>query len=328
MRSKSKLPFLPGPILDETFGSWLWRCAAQYHTSPGRFANSVMETVGGTPLGWDVDWDVAPPRRLLAALAKLSNFKVSELKYLIVPSISTTLPRAFRDAYCPKCFGDDLAGGVIYFRKVWLDAWTIVCPLHGCLLGRFSGRDYRPSHAITSHFPGRLSVKTDHGQLIAEEPAVCEVFVDSINPSAPNADDGVSSEKDTWLDRNMLKTIVGRDLLMIAGSEETYFLFQQLFGYARTRSFGCEDNLGNSSRWPKLRHPEACINVRVRAFFLANLLWNCIRSTDTRPRYYDRIVTTVGNSFMATDESNKVSRITDRWPAGERERWIHMFGRR
>jgi hypothetical protein len=69
----------------------------------------------------------------------------------------------------------------------------------------------------------------------------------------------------------MLRTIVGRDLLMIAGSEEAYFLFQELFGYARTRSFGCEDNLGNSSRWPTLRHPEACIGIRVRAFSLANL---------------------------------------------------------
>jgi len=69
----------------------------------------------------------------------------------------------------------------------------------------------------------------------------------------------------------MLWTIVGRDLLMIAGSEEAYFLFQELFGYARTRSFGCEDNLGNSSRWPTLRHPEACIDIRVRAFSLANL---------------------------------------------------------
>ena len=51
---------------------------------------------------------------LLRALEKVSNFRMIELEYLIVPCISTTLPRAFRDAYCPKCFGDDsLAGSSI-----------------------------------------------------------------------------------------------------------------------------------------------------------------------------------------------------------------------
>jgi hypothetical protein len=51
---------------------------------------------------------------LLLALEKVSNFRMIELEYLIVPCISTTLARAFRDANCPKYFGDDsLAGSSI-----------------------------------------------------------------------------------------------------------------------------------------------------------------------------------------------------------------------
>jgi hypothetical protein len=284
-----------------------------------------METVGGTPLGWDVDWDVAPPRKLLAAIAKLSNFKVSELQCLIVSRISTTLPRAFRDGYCPQCFEDDLIRGVIYFRRSWLDAWTIICPAHGCLLGLFSGRDYRPSHTSTTRCPVRLSLNTYNDQLTSEEPAVSKVFVHSIKPSTPDAGDGVLPSEDSWLDRDMLKTIVGRDLLMIAGSEKAFFLFQELFGYARTRSFGSTDDLGNTSCWPKLRHPKASIDVRVQAFFLANLLWNCLRSTENRPRYYDRIGSTVRNSLLGTDDSNKVSPVVDRWPADLRDRWTQLI---
>jgi hypothetical protein len=129
------------------------------------------------------------------------------------------------------------------------------------------------------------------------------------------------------LDPDMLRTVVGRDLLMIAGSEETYFLFQKLFGYARTRSFSGEGDLGNSSSWPTLRHPQACIDVRVRAYFLANLLWNCMRCGEHRPLYFVRIVSAARNSIQAGDESKKAFRITDRWPVDQHDRWMRLFAR-
>ena len=51
---------------------------------------------------------------LLLALERVSNFRMIELEYLIVPCISTTLTRAFRDAYVPNASGMiSLAGSSI-----------------------------------------------------------------------------------------------------------------------------------------------------------------------------------------------------------------------
>ena len=37
----------------------------------------------------------------------------------------------------PGVLEEDVERGVVYRRRDWLDAWTIVCKRHGCPLGQY-----------------------------------------------------------------------------------------------------------------------------------------------------------------------------------------------
>ena len=50
-----------------------------------------------------------------------------------------------RDAYCPRCFKEDVERRAVYTRRRWIDSWCLQCEVHGCLLGAYvhppSGRN-------------------------------------------------------------------------------------------------------------------------------------------------------------------------------------------
>ncbi len=79
------LPLICHPYLEETFGSWLHRCADSYCTTTGKFADSVLAMTGEPAITAQVDWDTAPPPQLLRAFSKVSPFTQSELEYLVAP---------------------------------------------------------------------------------------------------------------------------------------------------------------------------------------------------------------------------------------------------
>ena len=120
------LPLLPAPFLDETFGSWFARAAANYHTDVRGLASAILSSHGEKPPR-HLDLDTKPPEQLLVALTRYSRLHRSELERLIVPPSGSTLPARHRDVYCAACLAEDRLLGVVYARRAWLDAWTLVC---------------------------------------------------------------------------------------------------------------------------------------------------------------------------------------------------------
>jgi hypothetical protein len=86
------LNLIEHPYLDETFGSWLHRCAEDYYTTKTHFVAAVLNMAGEAPIRAGMDWDIAPPPQLLQALAKLSPLSLAELEYLVSPQTPATLP--------------------------------------------------------------------------------------------------------------------------------------------------------------------------------------------------------------------------------------------
>jgi TniQ len=164
-----RLPLIPTPYLDETLSSWLFRAAANYHLTTREFAKALI-ALEGQSLPRNCDFDAQPPEGLVAALAKHSGFRQSELERLIVRPTASTLAPAQRDAYCPECFVEDREQGIVYFRRPWLDAWTLACDKHHCLLGRFEALEYRQEGLdnVRALFPQR-------GKAYRRNPSVEEV---------------------------------------------------------------------------------------------------------------------------------------------------------
>lgn len=146
---------MPAPYLDETFGSWFARAAANYHTDVRGLASALV-SMDGQRLPRHLDLDTSPPEELLAALTRHSALRHSELERLIAIPGGSTLPQRHRDAYCGECLREDRERGIVYMRRAWLDAWTLVCDRHGCVLGRFEPIEYRVSEppSIKNLFPG------------------------------------------------------------------------------------------------------------------------------------------------------------------------------
>ena len=233
MNAVPQLPFLPPPCLDESFGSWFRRCARAYHTSRGDLMDGLLTTLGEQLATDLIDWDTEPPAQLLEALARRTALAQSELEHLLVRRGPTTLPRAYRDAYCPACFKADCSNGVIYTRRAWLDAWTLSCPIHKCLLGRFSGYEYASFAQQVTSFPLGLEADDSGERALREKPLVRPVPLSPVKERGAMPE-GYCSVVKHWHDPAMLQSIVGRDLLILAGSEWTDGVWYELFGYLRT----------------------------------------------------------------------------------------------
>jgi TniQ len=101
-----RLPLLPAPFLDETFGSWIFRAAVNYHMTTREFARGII-ALERQLLPHTCDFDTEPPEALITALTKRSGYRRSELERLIVRPTGATLRPRHRDAYCPKCMRED-----------------------------------------------------------------------------------------------------------------------------------------------------------------------------------------------------------------------------
>jgi hypothetical protein len=269
MRSRrDRLVLIPSPFGDETFGSWLRRSADAYHTTVRSFVNFVLGMDSQPRITPYLDWDTAPPPRLLEALASRSAISASKLEYLVVHKGPATLPPTYRDTYCSRCFEEDFALGAIYIRKAWLDAWTLSCPTHGCLLGRFSAFEYRQFGTMT-HFPQGLYSARDSDRIVRSNPVVGCVRLSE--PKATHVIDSKPFSRQPWFDPAMLKSMIGRDLMMIAGSEEANCLHQELFGFHRPAGYTWQGEDDKPVWWPAIQHPLASIDVRIHAAYVASL---------------------------------------------------------
>lgn len=317
------LPLICHPYLDETFGSWLHRCADAYCTTTGRFADSVLAMAGEAPITATVDWDAAPPPQLLRALTKVSPFTPSELEYLVVPATPATLPPQYRDTYCPTCFVEDSNRGPPYFRRAWLDAWTIHCPTHGCLLGRYSAYEYLGSHRETTRFPGGLRAASSSARRAAKRPSVRAV---QLPPLHGGEDDHWARYFDQpWFDARMLKEHIGRDLFALVGSEEANCLFSELFGFPRPIPYTWHRDDRDALWWPGISHPIASIDARVNVAYLASLLWHCFEGSECARKYFDFVKAQMRKTLMHPDCRRTNTEIFNRWSRDERFRWNQIF---
>jgi len=323
MNAVPQLPFLPAPFLEESFGSWFRRCARSYHTSRYNLMVAVLATVGEVPPEGSIDWDIDPPASLLEALAAQSPLLQSELEHLLIRRGPATLPPAYRDAYCPKCFMEDVAHGVLYTRRHWIDAWTLSCASHGCLLGRFSGYEYALSPREVTSFPYGMAAE-DHGErALREKPLVRAVQLPPLIEGGETCPKGYGSAARQWFDPAMLQSIVGRDLLMIAGCDWGEGVWFELFGYLRRWQAQWHNWDRKPLCWPQIQHPIASIDVRIPAAHLAGLIWNCLHESKVSRPYAERVVDAVSRRLNL--KWVRQPTLMDRWPRDERERWHTVF---
>jgi TniQ len=325
MGAIAKLPFIPAPFLDETFGSWFRRCANAYHTSSSHLMSSILNTAGAASVEDPVDWDTDPPEVLLESLARQTTLMQSELEYLIVRQGPGTLPPLLRDTYCLACFDKDLASKEPYIRRAWLDAWTITCPIHGCLLGRFSEYEFKASGGEVTCFPSGPYAPPSTDGAVREQMKVHDVSVHGLRQTDAISEESSALDLADCFDPAMLQSVVGRDLLIIAGSEAANALHSELFGGARPWRCVWHDVDRKPLWWPTIHHPIASIQVRVPAAQLAGLVWNCLREVPSSRPYKDRIIDSVRRKLKLQRLQLGGPALIDRWPREERERWRALY---
>ena len=97
------MPLIPDPIDDETFGSWLERCAVSHRCGSRKQLVDWVLAFDGVDLDQTgVDWDTEPPPRVLNALSRRTRFSVADLQRLVVRRGPSVLRYRERDAYCPR----------------------------------------------------------------------------------------------------------------------------------------------------------------------------------------------------------------------------------
>jgi hypothetical protein len=319
------LSLIPMPFGDETFGSWFGRCADSYRTTRTELMMAILKLNEGPRVPADFDWDTDPPAHLLKTIAKLTPVSVSEMEYLIVHKGPATLPPKYRDTYCPECFKQDRSIDAIYYRRAWLDAWTIHCPVHQCLLGRFSAYLYTDYLGRETGFPAGVYAAHPLDIPTREQPTVRDIGLRKLVPRGSSRRRFDCSSPDYWFDPDMLRSVVGRDLLIIAGSEQAMYLTFELFGEFRSTRFVWHDSNNEPLWWPDIRHPIGSIDTRVPAAQLAGMMWNCFRESKASARYFRRVVTAVKGSLSLRQGKRHPYDVTKRWSRVERDRWTAVF---
>jgi len=302
-QSVRRLPLIPTPFLDETLSSWLFRAAANYHLTTREFAKGLI-ALEGQSLPRNCDFDAKPPEGLMTALAKYSGFRRSELDRLIVSPAGSTLGPEQRDAYCPKCFVEDREQGIVYFRRAWLDAWTLTCERHHCLLGRFEPFEYRQEafDNVRAIFPQR-------GKAYRRNPSVEEVKLPRLLGELT-----LQPVLDVALLEDMLKSLAGRDLLLVMGSEAASDIVYDLTGAVRLRSAVWHDSSGVSCGPPELEQPLGDIRLRILSAYFASLLWQAFCGAE-RPKSPPALIP---ESSVRT----LLAPLIGRWPRDDRRRLV------
>ncbi len=302
------MPLLPVPCLDETLGSWLFRAAENYRMTLGEFAKGII-ALEHESLPRACDFDTQPPDALMAALTKYSGYRRSELERLVVHQTGSILPLEYRDAYCPECMREDRGQGVVYFRRAWLDAWALTCEKHHCLLGRFEPIEYRDEEppSICNLFPPRR-------EAYRLNPSVATVKLPAIQVALgpPTLDANMLTE--------MLKSLSGRDLLLVMGSEAANCLVYDLSGASRLWNLVWHDWNRRPRELTELEHPLGDIKTRLWAAYLATAVWQMI---------YDRPVSETAELMPLLGAAySHLNHRMNRWPLQERQRLAEALSER
>jgi hypothetical protein len=299
-----RLPLLPAPFLDETFGSWFERSAESYRMEVRDFASAILR-VDRHKLPRYFDLDCEPPEALLSALAKYSSLRRSELERLIVQPTAAILSVMNRDAYCPQFFSEDREYGAHYRRKALLDSWTIIYERHSCALGRFESVQYSATNAI-----GELSTFIAPRELPLHSPSVISVKLPHLL-----YDDGAHADRFIGLLRIMLKKTSGRDLLLHIGSASADVLYYELTGIARLWNRVWHDAERTPLWPPAIEHPLGSIETRVNAAYVATYLWDRLYKETNRRR--GKVAQLFADELRRSE--HVISRLQVRWSRSDRE---------
>jgi TniQ len=268
---------------------------------------SAILRLDGHKLRRRLDLDSDPPEELIAALAKYSSLRRSELERLIVRPTPAILPVMHRDAYCPQCFDEDRQHDVYYRRRVWLDAWTLVCERHGCALGRFEPVEFRTAEirGVRSMFPG------------PREPARRKPSVVQMHLPRLLYDDGTHAGRFINLLLAMLKSTSGRDLLLHIGSASANVLYYELTGIARLWNRVWHDVERAPLGPPAIEHPLGPVETRVNAAYVATYLWDHLyRGTHNS---HDRVVELLSDECRRSE--HVFSSLQARWSRADRDQF-------
>jgi hypothetical protein len=328
MQALRWLPLVPAPFLDESFGSWLHRCAQCYVVTEFTFASAAMALDDKPPPSARCDWDTEPSVELLETLARHTPFRLAELRHLVHPKGPATLAPSMRDAYCPKCFADDQRSGLYYTRRAWLDAWSIWCPAHQCLLGVFRRDEYEKAPQLKMEpievlFGGQYE---GHEHPLRVNPTVSAVPLPLQSHAADVREMLHRFSQTAWFDPAMMRSIVGRDLLMLMGSAAADRLYFELFGYPRLWNQVWHDADRRARIWPQIEHPLGGISIRIEAAFLASLLWHGVYVGSGIGDLPHAALLEVIRRVSTPDFQRQWMRtMIRRWARADRELWNHRF---
>jgi hypothetical protein len=306
---KPRIPLLAAMLPDETFGSWLRRCAVSHrHRSVSDFAASIL-SLEGVPLATDsVDWDCDPPPALVEVLSHRGRLPLAQVRALIVPATSDTLRPRERDAYCPACFQADLKQRAIHRRRDWLNAWTMTCSTHGSLLWSYE----QVAHAKAPKAQWRSLIAPEQVRLGTVKLGYVTGFSPHYACWSPSL--GMSRQardlklsQGRWLDPKLLTTDVGRSLIMLCGSPQADSIYYVLFGSPRSRQFCWPEDIDRRQSDPPATSPRANIRARLTAAYTAAAIWRVVTASRRE----------CGEPFTAVNEVLALCRTrewTDSWP--------------
>lgn len=143
-----KIKTLPRAHSDETFTSWIYRCAVNRKCIQVTL-HDVEEYVDQWRVGTeviDVDFDLDT-----ALFTKLCNSIGLDLSctipFFLLPSDTLSLSYWFRYAYCAECINSDvIVYGFPYWRKEWCYVDCPCCLLHGKLLSILNDDSHTDVH--------------------------------------------------------------------------------------------------------------------------------------------------------------------------------------
>lgn len=125
MSGYGSLPLCPRPLPREAFRSWLCRVGAVYAMTPEDLLTALALKAPNMPLD-HVD---------LVGLSRAARLPIGRIAELASASEQWTLRDSPCVAVCMECLHDDLLNNVIpHLRRAWLEAWCVLCVVHGSRL--------------------------------------------------------------------------------------------------------------------------------------------------------------------------------------------------
>lgn len=143
-----KIKTLPRPHCDETFTSWIYRCAVNQkciNVTQGDVDSYVSQwRVGGERIDIDFDLEAAPFATLCISIGLDLSCAVP---FFSLPCFTLPLSYWFRYAYCPECLDSDVqVFGFPYWRKEWCYVDCSCCLLHKRLLLPLNDEQHTDAH--------------------------------------------------------------------------------------------------------------------------------------------------------------------------------------